>query len=62
MALEIIKLTKSKSKLVFKNALSDDVLMRFPNTEKAENELNYSPKINLEEGLKRTIAYYRQNL
>ena len=35
--------------------------MRFPSTEKAEKMLDYIPLISLDEGLKKTIDYYKNN-
>ena len=39
-----------------------DVELRVPDISKARDLLNYSPRIDLEEGLKRTIAWYRQEM
>tara|TARA_B100000989_G_C19531148_1_gene469973 strand:+ start:349 stop:1281 length:933 start_codon:yes stop_codon:yes gene_type:complete len=61
LAKKIIKLSNSKSKIIHRNALNDDVLMRFPSTEKAEKILDYIPLISLDEGLKKTIDYYKNN-
>jgi nucleoside-diphosphate-sugar epimerase len=61
LAIKIIKLAKSESKIIYREALMDDILIRFPCTEKAENQLNYTPLTNLEEGLKKTITYCKNN-
>jgi UDP-glucuronate decarboxylase len=59
LAEAVIKQTKSKSKLVFKPLPSDDPKQRQPNIGLAKKQLDWEPKINLEEGLARTIAYFR---
>jgi len=55
----VVKLAKSKSKLQFKKLLHSDVRIRVPNIKKLSN-LNYSPKVRLEEGLLNTIKWYKQ--
>lgn len=55
----IKKLTGSKSKIAFKTIGADDPKKRCPDITKAKNLLNWQPKINLEEGLKKTIEYFR---
>lgn len=56
----VIKLTNSKSKLVFLPLPSDDPLQRKPDISKAKEILNWEPKIELEEGLKETIKYFKK--
>ena len=58
----IIKLTKSKSKIVFKELPSDDPTKRKPNISLAKEKLGWEPKINLEKGLKKTIAYFKKEV
>ncbi len=58
----IIKLTKSKSKIVFKELPSDDPTKRKPNISLAKEKLGWEPKINLEKGLKKTIAYFKNEV
>jgi UDP-glucuronate decarboxylase len=55
----IIKLTVSKSKIIFNPLPQDDPLQRQPNITLAKERLDWEPKLNLEEGLKRTIEYFR---
>jgi len=55
----IIQLTGSKSKLVYRELPADDPTQRQPNIDLARKELGWEPKIPLEEGLKRTIAYFK---
>ncbi|MFA4999787.1 MAG: UDP-glucuronic acid decarboxylase family protein [Patescibacteria group bacterium] len=50
---------ESKSKLVFKSLPADDPRQRKPDIALAKEKLNWEPKINLEEGLKKTIEYFR---
>lgn len=60
LAKEIIRLTKSSSKLVFQPLPADDPKQRKPDISLAYNELKgWQPTINLEEGLKRTIDYFK---
>lgn len=59
LAEAVIQLTKSTSKIVFQSLPSDDPRQRRPIISKARSELSWEPKINLEEGLKKTIEYFR---
>jgi len=60
LAEKIIKLTKSKSKIIFKSLPNDDPINRQPDISLAKKKLNgWYPKINLDEGLDRTISYFR---
>jgi UDP-glucuronate decarboxylase len=54
----VIRLTNSKSKIVHMPLPPDDPTQRQPDISLARNELNWEPKILLEEGLKKTIAYF----
>lgn len=58
----VIKLTSSRSKLKFKPLPEDDPKQRQPNISLAKSKLNWSPKVSLEEGLNKTIAYFRNLL
>jgi UDP-glucuronate decarboxylase len=58
LAEKIIKVTESKSKLVYKSLPEDDPKQRQPDISLAKKELDWEPKISLEEGLKRTIDYF----
>ena len=58
----IIKLTGSSSKLVYEPLPQDDPLQRKPDITLAKRELNWEPKIQLEEGLKLTINYFKNIL
>ena len=58
LAQTVIKLTNSKSKLIFKSLPKDDPQQRRPDISLAKEKLDWSPKIELEEGLKKTIDYF----
>lgn len=56
----IKKLAKSKSEIVFSQSLpEDDPLQRKPDITKAKKVLHWEPKVGLEEGLLKTIHYFR---
>jgi UDP-glucuronate decarboxylase len=60
LAKAIIKLTNSKSKVIFKPLPIDDPKQRQPNIDLAKKMLNgWEPKIELEEGLSKTIEYFK---
>jgi UDP-glucuronate decarboxylase len=58
LAEKVLELTGSRSKLVFKPLPQDDPRQRQPNIGKAVELLDWRPTIQLEEGLKKTIAYF----
>jgi UDP-glucuronate decarboxylase len=58
----IIDLTKSKSKLNFKDLPMDDPKQRQPDITLAKDKLNWEPKFQLEEGLPKTIKYFDEIL
>jgi UDP-glucuronate decarboxylase len=62
LAEKIIKLTNSKSKIVFKPLPEDDPLQRKPDLTLARKVIQYEPTIPLEEGLIKTIEYFRKRL
>jgi UDP-glucuronate decarboxylase len=62
LAEKILQLTGSKSKIVFRPLPTDDPLQRRPDITKAREHIGWQPKIELEEGLKKTIAYFEQLL
>lgn len=62
LAEKIIKLTGAKSELVYEPLPSDDPLQRQPDITLAKEKLNWEPKIKLDEGLKRTIEYFRKKI
>ena len=58
LAQKIIDLTGSSSKIVFEPLPQDDPMQRRPMIDLAKKELSWEPTVNLEEGLKKTIAYF----
>ncbi len=59
LAEQILRLTKSSSKLTFKPLPSDDPSQRQPDISKAKEHLGWEPKVSWEEGLAKTIEAYR---
>ena len=59
LAYKVIELTGSKSQLIYKPLPQDDPLQRQPIIELAKKELDWEPKIPLEEGLIKTIEYFK---
>jgi len=57
-----LKLTNSKSKLVFRPLPADDPRQRQPDIALAKQALGWTPKVTLEDGLKETVAYFRHVL
>jgi UDP-glucuronate decarboxylase len=62
LAKAVIRLTGSKSQLVFKDLPSDDPKQRKPNIDIAKKELGWQPTVALEDGLQKTIAYFQKTL
>jgi UDP-glucuronate decarboxylase len=58
LAEKIIELTHSKSEIVFRTLPEDDPLQRKPDITLAEKLLDWQPSVQLEEGLKKTVAYF----
>lgn len=58
-AKEILKLTGSDQKIVFKPLPQDDPLQRRPDISKAKEILGWEPKVSREEGMKKTYDYFR---
>lgn len=61
LAKKIIGISGSKSKISFKDSPRTDIEYRVPDISKAGKLLHFSPKIDLNEGLKRTIEWYQKN-
>ena len=57
-AKEIVKLTGTKQKVIYKPLPENDPLKRQPNIKKAKSLLNWQPKVNRSEGLKLTYEYF----
>jgi len=62
LAEAVLKIAGSKSKLVHKPLPEDDPRQRQPNISLAERDLGWSPKVQLDDGLKETVAYFRNIL
>ena len=56
----VLKLTNSKSNIVYKPLPSDDPEQRKPDITLACKELDWAPKVSLEEGLLKTIKYFKE--
>jgi len=61
LAETICRVLNSKSKIVFKDALSADIELRIPNIDKSKELLGFEAQIDLEEGLKRTAKWIAEN-
>jgi dTDP-glucose 4,6-dehydratase len=59
-AKEILELTGSSSKLIFKELPNDDPKVRQPDSTKAKELLNWEAKIDRSEGLRRTLDYFQK--
>lgn len=62
LAEKVIKLTGSSSKIVYEPLPSDDPAQRRPVIDLAKEKLDWEPKVDLEEGLQKTIAYFEKVL
>ena len=60
LAEKVLRLTGSKSKLIHMPLPQDDPKQRRPDITKAKQNLNWEPTIALEQGLEKTIAYFRE--
>lgn len=59
---EIVRVTRSRSKIVFKPLPQDDPKQRRPDIAKATKILSWSPKVSLRDGLTETIAYFSKKV
>ena len=62
MAEEIIQITNSKSKIVYKELPVDDPQVRQPDISKAKRVLGWEPKTSRLDGLKKTMEYFKEKL
>lgn len=60
LAKKVIEMTGSKSKIVYRPLPADDPRQRQPSIELAKKQLDWTPKVELEEGLRRTIDYFKE--
>ena len=62
LAERVLKLVGGKSKLAFKPLPADDPKQRRPDISLAKEKLGWEPKVPVEEGLRRTVEYFRSAL
>ena len=62
LAEKVIDLTGSSSKIIYQDLPQDDPMQRQPNIDRAKEVLDWTPKVQLEDGLKSTIAYFEAKL
>jgi UDP-glucuronate decarboxylase len=55
----VLQFTNSKSKIIFLPLPQDDPMQRQPDISRAKSSLNWEPKISIEDGLKKSIVYFR---
>jgi nucleoside-diphosphate-sugar epimerase len=61
LAETVLKLCGSKSKVVFTQAMEDDPQQRCPDLAQAKDKLGWEPQVPVEDGLKKTIEWFKQN-
>jgi UDP-glucuronate decarboxylase len=62
LAEKVIELTGSKSTLEFRSLPSDDPMQRQPDISLAKSALKWEPHVRLDDGIRKTIAYFRELL
>jgi UDP-glucuronate decarboxylase len=62
LAERVLRLTGSRSRVAFRPLPSDDPVKRCPDISLAREKLGWEPRVTLEEGLRRTIEYFRERL
>lgn len=62
LAKKIIQLTNSKSKIINRDLPLDDPIRRKPDISEAKKILNWNPKVDIDDGLKETIEYFKLQL
>jgi UDP-glucose 4-epimerase len=61
LAQTVCRVLNSKSKIIFKPALSADIQLRIPSVEKAEEILDFKAKVDLDEGIEKTAEWFKSN-
>jgi len=62
LAQTVCRVLGSRSRIIFKPALSADIELRIPNTEKASERLGFKAQVDLEEGIKRTATWIEAHM
>lgn len=62
LAEKVIKITRSKSKIIYMSLPSDDPKQRKPDISRAINVLKWEPRIDLDSGLVKTIEYFKERI
>lgn len=62
LAKKVIELSNSRSEIIFEPLPADDPRQRRPDITRAREVLGWEPKVELDEGLKKTIAYFDELL
>jgi nucleoside-diphosphate-sugar epimerase len=62
LAERILRLAGSKSEIAFRPLPEDDPRVRQPDITRARTQLGWEPRVDVEEGLRRTIDWYRGRL
>jgi UDP-glucose 4-epimerase len=60
LAETVLRVLKSDSKIIFRDALSADVELRIPSVDKAKNILGFKSKVDLEEGILKTTEWMKK--
>jgi UDP-glucuronate decarboxylase len=60
LAEKVIKITQSRSKIVFKALPQDDPVRRCPDIRLAKKTLKWRPRVSLDEGLEKTAVYFKK--
>ena len=60
LAKKVKKMTNSNSKIIFKELPKDDPVLRRPNIDYAKEQLGWEPIINIDEGISKTIDYFKK--
>ena len=62
MAEKVRRFTQSKSRFIYRALPQDDPKVRRPDIHVARKKLNWEPRVSFDEGLRKTIAYFRKDL
>ena len=58
----VLELIDTKSKITYKALPQDDPLQRKPNLETAKRELDWEPKVDIKDGIRKTIEYFKNKI